>query len=168
MVIFFALILCMAQAPRSIEDQIRSFCAYQERCSSEVELKLRKLNVPRERWYEFVDKMIDEGFLDDVRFTRAFVRGKFRMKGWGKLMIIHGLQGKGIARELIQAAIESEIDPEEYHRTACRLVEGTGLGLDTNEEVAQIQQKLARKGFNWGEIRAAIDELRSRRQDEDQ
>jgi regulatory protein len=99
--------------PAAILERIRSFCAYRERSAREVKLKLTGMKVSSARIPVFLDKLADEGFLDDARFARAFTLGKWRVSGWGKSRIRYELRQNGIPEPVISAALE-EIDGENY------------------------------------------------------
>lgn len=94
------------------------YCSYQERSLNEIRLKLRTLGCPRDREDELIEFLEQEGYYDNERYARAFVRGKFRMKGWGKLKLKAALFQKGIDAPLIDLALEEEIEWEEYLETA--------------------------------------------------
>jgi regulatory protein len=89
------------------------YCAAQDRCISEMKLKIRSWDIDSEFFDQIITQLIDEGFLDEKRFAENYARGKFRMKGWGKLKIAAGLRARSIPASLIQLALAS-IDQEEY------------------------------------------------------
>ena len=74
------------------QSAIQRYCAFQERCQSEVEERLRSMGVLPEAQAELVADLMANGFLNEERFARAFARGKFRIKGWGPRKIAQGLQ----------------------------------------------------------------------------
>ena len=149
----------MAKSNRSIQDQLRSFCAYQERSRFEVEQKLYRLNVSRDRWDSLMGELEAEGFLNEDRFVRAYVRGKFRMKGWGKWLIRQGLMERRIPSELINEALESEIEEGEYVQSTLAWVEKSGLNPRNEDEFNQLLEKLYRKGYSRDDLESAIRTL---------
>jgi len=102
-------------------DKIQRFCAYQERCSFDVEQKLRGMKIPQPEIAEIIRKLTLEGFLNDQRFAKAFVRGKFRINKWGRNKIGFELKSRNIEDKLIREAIK-EIDEEEYRKTIRDLI----------------------------------------------
>ena len=94
--------------------KISKYCAYQERCRSEVRTKLRQSGASPQSIEAILARLEQEGYLDEERFARAYVRGKFRINGWGRLKIQNGLRAKLIDSSLIETAIKEEINEEEY------------------------------------------------------
>jgi regulatory protein len=74
----------MKELDANIQGKIMKYCAYQDRSISEVIDKLYKLEVWKEEHDKYINYLIDNLFLDEIRFTTSFVRGKFRIKHWGK------------------------------------------------------------------------------------
>ena len=96
-----------------IKQKAARYCAYQERCISDIKRKLETLNATDEETNTIIDELINEGFLNEERFSRLFASGKFRIKGWGRMKIYKALQVKGIQGTDIRKAID-KIDEEEY------------------------------------------------------
>lgn len=96
-------------------EKLKHFCAYQDRCHSEVKAKLQQLKIWGNEADEIMAALIMEDYLNEERFTRSFVRGKFRMKQWGKNKIIQALKSKFISDYCIRKGLE-EIDEEEYYK----------------------------------------------------
>ena len=106
-------------SPSEAKGKLEAYCAYQERCQWEVRKKLSEKGIRGEQAEELISGLITEGFLNEERFARAFSRGKFRMKNWGKHRIIHELKLRDISPRCIQDGL-TEIDPEEYADTLRR------------------------------------------------
>ncbi|BAO75775.1 regulatory protein RecX [Winogradskyella sp. PG-2] len=74
---------------------------------------------------EAVDKimvhLIQHNYLNEERFAKAFVRGKFRIKKWGKNRLLRELKFREISKYSIDAALK-EIDLEDYYKTLDELV----------------------------------------------
>lgn len=93
--------------------RMEHFCAYRERCHGEVVQKLREMRMIPEAIDTIVVRLIETDFLNESRFATAFVRGKFRQKGWGKLRLKRELKQREISDYLIGKALSS-IDREAY------------------------------------------------------
>ena len=63
-----------------------------------------------------VGQLIEDRFLNEERFAKSFVRGKFRIKKWGKNRIVNELKFRNISKYNITSALK-EIDPNEYVQT---------------------------------------------------
>jgi len=77
--------------------KMAKFCAYQERCQSEIKHKLFGVGLSNEEIDNIICDLIEHSFLDEERFAKAFVRGKFKQKGWGRIKIQQHLNQKQIS-----------------------------------------------------------------------
>jgi regulatory protein len=143
--------------------KIERFCAYQERCSRDVVLKLRKLQVPAGRIGGIVSKLKEEKFLDDERFTRFFVRGKFRISKWGRLKILYELSARGIPERFISKAITAEISDEEYNEAIRLLVlkKKQEIKAEKNMNIRdKIINFVVSKGYEFDRVLDTINEMK--------
>lgn len=101
---------------------LENYCAYQERCHKEVEQKLYYLNMIPEAKERIILHLIQHNFLNEERYAKAFVRGKFSIKKWGKIKIINQLKFKGISEYNIKSGLK-EIDSNEYLTTLHTIAE---------------------------------------------
>lgn len=95
---------------------IKHFCAYQERCHSEVRSKLMELHFWGDELEEAISELISEGYLNEERFARSYSGGKFRILKWGRKKIIQQLKFKKVSDYCIRKGLE-EIDPSLYYET---------------------------------------------------
>ncbi len=105
---------------KTLETSIARFCAYQERTIEQVRSKLKDLEAENNIADKIIEKMIDEGFLNEERFAFSYVLGKFRQNKWGKMKIRYTLRGKGIKNDDINKAL-GQLDEEEYREQAVKL-----------------------------------------------
>lgn len=54
-----------------------------------------------------LQKLIDNKFIDDRRYTEAFVRDKMRFSGWGTFKLRAALRNKGVSAEIINEVLSS-------------------------------------------------------------
>lgn len=101
---------------------LENFCAYQERCHKEVEQKLYDINMIPEAKEKIILHLLQHNFLNEERFAKAFVRGKFSIKKWGKIKITNELKFKNISSYIIKSAL-SEINDDDYLKTLQQLAE---------------------------------------------
>lgn len=93
--------------------KMEHYCAYQERCHQEVENKLKEFRLIPEAREQILLQLLENDFLNEERFSKAFARGKFRIKKWGKQRIVRELKARNISEYNINSAL-SEIAPDEY------------------------------------------------------
>ena len=101
---------------------LEHYCAYQERCHKEVEQKLYDLNMISEAKEHIILHLLQHNFLNEERYAKAFTRGKFSIKKWGKIKIINQLKFKGISEYNIKSSLK-EIDSNEYLTTLKAIAE---------------------------------------------
>jgi len=99
---------------------IYRFCNYQERSQQEVKDKLYELGSYPDEVNVLLAELIEADLVNEERFAKAFVRGKFRLKHWGRIKIVHELKAHRLSEYVLKKALK-EIDPNEYFQTVERL-----------------------------------------------
>jgi regulatory protein len=108
----------VAEATKLMEN----FCAYQERCHKEVAQKLFDLHMIPEAREKITLHLLQHNFLNEERFSKAFARGKFSIKNWGRIRIVNELKFRNISSYNIKTALK-EIDEEAYLKTLQKVAE---------------------------------------------
>ncbi len=98
---------------KEILAKLERYCAYTERCESDVIKKLKEWDVPEELYEKAISYLKENKYIQEERYGMMFASGKFRLKGWGKQKIKHKLQEKKIDEDIIESSLE-QIDEEEY------------------------------------------------------
>ncbi len=99
--------------PIQRKQKVEKYCAYQERSHQQVRDKLYQLGAHSDEVENVIVDLIQAGFLNESRFVEGYVRGKFRMKGWGRNKIRAGLSVHRVDKKMMQKALY-QIDEEEY------------------------------------------------------
>ncbi|MBZ9631089.1 RecX family transcriptional regulator [Salegentibacter sp. LM13S] len=137
------------------------FCAYRDRSHKEVEEKLREMNMIPAAQEQIIMELMQENFLNEERFARSFVRGKFRIKKWGKIKIEQELKFREISAPIIKIAL-TEIDQQKYIATLYELAEKR-LRLLKEPNKFKKKRKLAdfllRKGYESSFVYETTNEL---------
>ena len=93
-----------------ILDNLRRQCSRREYCTSDVLKKAEKaLEGDKEKAMQIVATLVEEKYVDDLRYASAYAREKSAISGWGAVKIRYMLSAKGIAKDVIAEAL-SEID----------------------------------------------------------
>lgn len=95
---------------------MQRYCAYQERCHQEVEAKLRSFPISKNDKNGIFLKLLEENFLNEERYAKAYVSGKFNIKKWGRNRLVFELKKRRISSYNIKRALE-EIDTADYQKT---------------------------------------------------
>ena len=91
--------------------KLQKYCAYQDRCHKEVEQKLTQMRMIPKAIEQIIVDLIQNNYLNEERFAKAYVRGKFSIKKWGKVRLTLELKQRQISKYVIKTAL-AEIDPD--------------------------------------------------------
>jgi regulatory protein len=136
--------------PEQAFQKIKHYCGYQERSHSEVKDKLYSFGLWKNDVESLLSRVIEEDYLNEERFAKAFVRGKFRMKQWGKVKIKYELKQKQVSEYNIRKAMK-EINEEDYAAVFNKLFESKLEELSSEKNVPTRKRKildyLMQKGY---------------------
>jgi regulatory protein len=140
----------------------KQYCAYQERCHSEVKEKLYSLGMNKKEVDELLSELISENYLNEERFAIQFAGGKFRIKQWGRVKIKYALKQKQISEYCIKKALKA-IDEKDYTKTAEKLFEQKLKTLKSEKNIfvkkRKLQDHLLQKGFETRVISKLIAKI---------
>jgi regulatory protein len=125
------------------------FCAYQERTQAEVRDRLYEWGIRGDEAEEMIVYLIENNYLNEERFAKAYAGGKFRMNQWGRVRIKHEMRYKGLSDYCIKIGL-AEIDEDDYLETIKKMI-NRKANKDDFENPYLKKHKLARyiigKGF---------------------
>lgn len=136
-----------------IKQKLVNYCVYQDRCHAEVEQKMRDFLLIEDARDEIVLYLLRENYLNEERFTRSYIRGKFYIKRWGKVKIKLNLKQKQISEKLISKCFD-EIDMDDYDKTIVKIYEDyheKQNGTEFQKRNKSIKYLLSR-GFSYDDI----------------
>lgn len=93
--------------------KLEHYCAYQERCHQEVRQKLESMHMIPEAIDVIIVHLLEHNYLNETRFAKTYVSGKFRIKAWGRSRLTFELKKKGVGKVNINQAL-AEIENTEY------------------------------------------------------
>jgi regulatory protein len=129
--------------------KLMQYCAYRDRSHKEVEEKLREMRMIPAAQEQIIIQLMQEDFLNEERFARSFVRGKFRIKKWGRIKIKLELKSRDISTPIIKLAL-TEIEEKDYTKTLYEVAEKK-IRLIKEPDPYKKRQKLSnyllQKGF---------------------
>ena len=142
-------------------DKAALLCSKSEKCTSEIQDKLKLWGLSAEESESVIKKLITEKYIDDERFARAYAKDKFRFNRWGKQKIEYMLRTKHINQETVKLALE-EITDEGYSGELLKLIADKEKSIKAKDQYDK-RNKLMRfamgRGFESGKIYAALMEL---------
>jgi len=125
------------------------YCAYQERSQQEVRNKLYEWGLWTSAIENIISRLIEENFLNEERFAKAYTKGKFSQKAWGKIKIKMGLKLKNVSHPLIKKALLT-IDEDDYRKALTRVIEKKAATLaekDPYKRRYKLQQYALSRGY---------------------
>ncbi len=139
-----------------------ALCSQREYCVSQIEEKLVAWGQSAEACERIISKLIEERFIDEARFSRAYALDKMRYNHWGRVKIRQMLRMLGVSNADREAAI-AELPDGEYFSILRHLVEQKLPTVKARSEY-ELRGKLLRfltgRGFELDEASSAIDENR--------
>jgi regulatory protein len=127
-------------------EQMKRFCAYQERCISDVRQKLYKDGFRGDEAEWAIAELISENYLNEGRFARSFARGKFRINKWGRVKIEIELRRRAVSSGNIRRGL-SEISDTAYETCLRDLIKKLG-GVEASDKAKlKIKRSLMQRGF---------------------
>lgn len=139
---------------------IQHYCAYQERCHSEVRNRLLELGFRGNELEEAISSLISDNFLNEERYAQQYCGGKFRVNKWGRRKIIQELKKKKVSDYCIKKGLK-EIDEQEYWKTLLQIAEKKAAEIDSKEKniwirKQKLQRYLIQKGYETDLINDAL------------
>ena len=125
------------------------FCAYQERSQQEVRDKLYEWGLWPAAVEQIISELIEGNFLNEDRFAKAYAKGKFSQKAWGRIKIKQGLKLKRVPDVLIKKALLT-IDADDYLTALTRVLEKKAAVLSEKNTVKRrykLQQYAMGRGY---------------------
>ena len=139
----------------------RHYCGYQERCHQEVKGKLYSFGLRPQDVDAALATLVEEDYLNEVRFAVQFAGGHFRLKQWGKVKIRYELKQRQISDYCIKKALAA-IEEDDYLKTLGKLATGKWETLKGETAFARrgkLQEYLVRKGYEQDRIAEVIRTL---------
>ena len=141
-------------------DRMRRLCSRREYCSSDILKKLvDATDGDRAKSAEILSVLVEERYVDDLRYASAYARDKAALAGWGEAKIRYMLSSKGIAKDLIAMAME-EIDDVKASSRLEKLMENKYRSL---KEDPQCRLKMLRfglgRGYSYDEVSKVLEAL---------
>ena len=139
--------------------QLASLCANAEHCQYEMLEKMKRWELSDEAQARVMARLVEERYVDDKRYARAFVKDKIRYNKWGYKKVQQGLWMKRIDKD-IQDEILDEIEETEYLNVLKPLLKQKRKSIKANSDY-ELNQKLVRfaygRGFTFDIIRQCLD-----------
>jgi regulatory protein len=124
--------------PTQAVKRLEKYCAYQERSQLQVQKKCRELGLTQTETGELLIHLIQGNFLNELRFAEAYVRGKSKIKGWGRDKIYQGLKQAGIPEKLclqVLGGIQEDLEIQHITKWATKKLKALRYNEDEIQHI---------------------------------
>ena len=139
--------------------KLTDLCARSEHCQQEMLEKMRQWGVSEKEQAEVMQRLVEERYVDDERFARAFIYDKIRYSKWGQRKVEQALWMKRIDEHISKPLLD-EVDDEEYLKILRPMLKQKRKGIRAKSEyeatMKLIKYALSR-GFTMDIIKQCID-----------
>jgi regulatory protein len=139
--------------------QLAQLCARSEHCQHDLLEKMRKWEMTDEAQARVMERLVNERYVDDERYARAFVLDKVQYNKWGRRKVEQALWMKHIDDDIRQRALDA-VDDSTYINILKPLLKQKRRSTKAASEY-ELNQKLVRfalgRGFTFDIIRQCID-----------
>lgn len=141
--------------PADVLTKLEHFCAFQERCESEVRKKLTTMPCSVAQRDEIIRRLREHDFLNDQRYVETFVRSKIHEQ-WGKLKIRQALHAKSVDAQLIDEYLDA-IDEDDYKKMLGDAIDKWKRQHKAEEnDKPKLFRYLLTRGFSTSEVMDAL------------
>lgn len=143
-------------------NKMAAICSRREYCESDIREKLSKYQLESEEVEHILKLLKKEKYLDNRRYSAAFVRDKSILAGWGRRKIEFALRRKGISTEDIEAAC-LELDNQNVYAKMEEVVLRKWRQLEGEEDMNVRRIKTLRfamgRGYPYDQVDGIVREL---------
>lgn len=153
-----------AEVVRATEMALR-LLAVRLRSRRELEERLSRRDIAPATVRAVVERLAAEGFIDDMRFARAWVRGRLALQPSGAVRLRRELLRKGITSELIEPALREAFSESDERQLALNVARARMRRYRSDPPEAAYRRLagvLHRRGFSADAIATALREVLGR------
>jgi len=160
------------EAQQALLDQEKDFHAravalnyvgYQARTVEEVRRKLREKGYGADITDDVVQRLADNGYLDDEAYAKAYVESRFSGSGHGPRRLSADLIKRGVDRGIVERAVSEAFDDDELRDAALQQGRKRWAALERETDLRKRKKRvmdfLARRGFDYGLAREIVEGL---------
>jgi regulatory protein len=135
------------------------FISYRPRSLAEVRLNLLKRGISEPVIDETLNRLKQAGLVNDEAFAQAWVENRNSFRPRGKPVLRMELRRKGLADEIIQSVLDTQVDEDSLALEAARKYVRRLAGLEWPEFRQKLGGFLARRGFSYAVIAPVVSEV---------
>jgi regulatory protein len=142
-------------------DAACKYCSKGEKSRADVIKKLEYYNLSPEQASLIIEKLKKESFIDEQRYSEAFVNDKIRFNKWGRIKIRQALRLKLVPENIIEESLKN-IDKIEYKKILISIINQKQKQIK-HKEIDKIKASLIRfaagRGFEFDRIMEVLEEM---------
>lgn len=125
-----------------------NLCARREYCVFDIETKLKRYDLEKEIIESIIARLVKEKYIDEIRYTRGFIKDKIRFNKWGKTKIEYALRQKRVPEDIVAEAFLEYTD-EELNNSLQDLLQAKWKTIKGDSDYEK-RNKLIRFGLSRG------------------
>jgi len=138
--------------------RLTALCSQAEHSSGEMREKMRRWHLAEDIQDRIMARLIDEKYIDDERYSRAFAHDKVSFDKWGRRKIEAALYKKGVGKAVFSPVLDN-IDESEYVKALRGLIAAKRQNTVARNEY-EMNGKLIKyalgRGFTFDVIKKCI------------
>ncbi len=138
-----------------------SYLSYKDRSRREVIRKLKEKGYTKEVTKQTLKFLISYGYINDLEFSKKFVKQRVDVKGYGKFKVVRELREKGISDDIIEVVTEDIVDREEEMALVLATKKARGLDLSVYKDKQKLFAYLQRRGYSFEIIKRVTEKINS-------
>ena len=145
---------------RTALSKAAALCSKRECCVSEIEERLTRWGQSAEAQERIIAHLIEEKYIDEARFCRAYALDKMRYNRWGRTKIGQALRMMGLSDRDRDQALR-ELPADEYAATLRQLIAAKRPSIKATsdyERRGKLVRFLLGRGFEMSTIEDALEE----------
>ncbi len=142
-----------------------SYLSYKDRSKREVIRKLKEKGYTKEVTKQTLKFLISYGYINDLEFSKKFVKQRVEKKGYGKFKVVRELSEKGISDEIIEQVTENIGESEEEMALVLARKKARSLDLTEYKDKQKLFAYLQRRGYSFEIIKRVIEKINSHDED---
>jgi len=147
-----------ADERQQAHDAALRLLAYRPRSEAEMRFRLARRGLPPVAVQEAVDRLLQQGLLDDDAFARYWVETRRQSNPRGRRLLRQELAAKGVGVETARQAVAAVAEDDDARRAAEKKA-----GQLHDQDYATVRRRLGqfllRRGFPSETARALVEEL---------
>ena len=138
-----------------------NYLTFRARSCKEITDYLHKKGYTDHAVAETVDALLEQGLIDDMALGKLWVEEWQRLGKGSRRALSDRLRKLGLEREVIDACLAG-LDDDQEHDNALEAAQGLAgkyAALESYERDRKLSAALARRGFGWDAIKAAVKRI---------